>query len=455
MIAMFFHAKLPEILADAYQRHALHSMLFALEARRNYRFATGHNLDIKPIAPFINPIVMAHRPLIFYLLVAGFGKIADFVLALSGFHSYSPTEGKTLGYKHHPGLANPASGLLCYIANHWLGCKGDITRMEPIIFLHGLGGYAPLTPFILALLPLGRPIFLVEQPHISFKLGLFTQNIPTITQMVDSVHGMLSTHGHGITSSKPTIIAHSLGSGLASALNDNSAHSMKFNTLYIDPISIRLSDPHLARAYSACPPQSAFAQIIRYFTLEPGAAEYVSRHFDPFSSSLDLHPDSPRTASNTRVILSRNDFLIPVNAIAGQCEVAGVRCTILENTNHGGWLFSLPLFMGVLGLIRELVVFEEEKKVDLTTSRTLIDPTVTRPRSTTLTKPAITRSSLVSFENYPSNPLSTSALNRMSRTRSRTLTMCDTVMAPCKTVRISEGVSKEMRKMGSAAGLVY
>jgi pimeloyl-ACP methyl ester carboxylesterase len=384
-------------------------------------------------------------------LVAIFGKLADLILSLAGFATFPGAKGRKLGYRYHPGVQNTGSGLACSLARRYLGVvSGD---KDPIILLHGLGGYAPHTPLILALIPLGRPIFVVEQPHVSFKLGLFCQTIPTISEMVSSVHLMLEKHEHH--PSQALVIAHSLGAGLAAALNENQA-SGRFRTLLIDPISIRLFDPQLARAFSACRPASAFAEMIRYFTLERGAATYVARHFDAFSSALCLHPAEgiEKSTVSTKVIISRNDFLIPVGAIVKQCKELDVQCYVLENTDHGGWLFSIPLFGDVVDVIRGIAAPPVQGKRETGTinqTSTNVLGMIQRRRANSVITPAAAPCSQISRE--PSSNGTLAARDLIGRTRSRTL--CGVAMKPCRSVRISEGISSEMRKMGSATGLVY
>ena len=357
--ALFFSKPLNQFLSHATSHHALMSLVLALECRRNIRFQTGYNAQIRPIRPTLDKIAPAHRPLLFYLLIASFNTLVDVTLNLVGFQSYDSNCKEQLGYHYHPGLHGPGAGLLSFVLTCFLPHRRSVKREQPTIILHGLGGYAPLVHFIIALLFLERPVFIVHQPHVSFKLAFGSPSaiIPSMPEMVSSIHSMLLQHGFRSTEEGPRaiVVAHSLGTGLAAALSTHSPHSDTFQTVLIDPISIRLYDPHLARTFSVCRPRTAFAQIIRYFSLEIGVNLYVSRHFSAFDNCLLLQADDEgkiKSEVQTSVVLARNDFLVPGNAIERHCLDTGIACEVLENTDHGGFLMSVPVFWQVFKVVR-------------------------------------------------------------------------------------------------------
>ena len=403
--------------------------------------------------------------------MAVFTTLIDYVLWLIGFKSFEPTESRRLGYQYHPGLRQPGAGLLCFLLCRFLPARPKQTG-TPIILLHGLGGYAPLIHFITTLLFLDRPVFIVDQPHVSFKLafGIRSTAPPSMKDMVSSVHSMLAVHGFHPKEKTPAalIIAHSLGSALAAALTAGSPHSDAFQTVLIDPVSIRLYDAHLARAFAACRPRSDLSYLLRYFTTEMGVATYVARHFNAFDGGLLLHSGESSERNRTKVILARNDCLLPVNAIQRDCELTGVECEILENTDHGGFLTSLPVFLQVLRAVRKVsdamtlegapqpvsMAAVEDVVKDMaedTSAIVLVNPPamgritsrITHGSSPMACRPSLTQT------NVPPCGISS---GRAGRGRSRT--MCGAPMMPCKSLRVAWGGVVPMEKTESLTRMV-
>lgn len=348
MSGFFIHKPIAQVLSDAPSHHLLQAMVLALEAKRNFRFQTGYNPALEPIAPAVETVRTTHKPLAFYLAAAVVSSVVDCLLWTAGFEYYPPSSAQALGYFYHPGLSSPSAGLLCYLASK----KQKAEVQTPIILVHGLGGYAPLTGLILGLLSTNRPILLVDQPHISLKLTFAKSRpvTPSMAQMVTSVNYMLTRHFFPPTlhQSRGTIVAHSLGSSLASGLKA-SAGMATFDTVLIDPISMRMSESNLIRSVTRTRATSAFSALLRYVSTERGVAYYLFREFDYFNAALPV-----RTApgdGSVKVILARKDGLVPVSNIEIDCKMANIDCEVFENVDHGGFLSSLPLFQKVIEII--------------------------------------------------------------------------------------------------------
>ena len=454
------------------------SLVLALECRRNIRFQTGYNANICPIRPAVDQIAPAHRPLLFYLLIAGFSTLVDVLLYLVGFHSYDSDSKEQLGYHYHPGLHEPGAGLLSFVLTFFLPHRRAVKREQPTIILHGLGGYAPLVHFIIALLFLGRPVFIVHQPHVSFKLafGNPSATIPSMPEMVSSIHSMLLQHGFRSTDDGPRamVVAHSLGTGLAAALSTHSPHSNQFQTVLIDPISIRMYDPHLARTFSVCRPRTAFAQIIRYFSLEIGVNLYVSRHFSAFDNCLLLHSEEEAKSNRTNVVLARNDFLLPGNAIERHCLDTDIACEILENTDHGEFLMSVPVFWQVYKVVRgasenmrnkatqSLSIVEQKPApapVAAAVAGAMFGPTtiLSNPPKDRVASRITSHGTMMAIRtSNSSSRISTCAGGASRAARGRSRTLCGAAMMACKNSKSGwgAGVIGELEKADAVIGVV-
>ncbi|OCF34655.1 hypothetical protein I316_03697 [Kwoniella heveanensis BCC8398] len=383
-----------------------------------------------------------YRPLIVYaglhLLEATFG----WIMYLVGFswveHQVNDTphggddvecEGGgeiSVGGWWHPGLNSPGAGFACYLLSQ-LQSKlrsadetspstaltipakahnAEYTSPSPIIVIPGLAGPAFLVHLIIPLIMLNRPLLVTHQPHFSLRLFPALEPAPSIPQLANGVRAILASRGHPVNTQKggdrsteenytpvmlsqrPLIIAHSLGSGLASYLNGNSTtHSptgisrstyMESDLILLDPINVLLCNPRLTRSVYLDRPRTSMERMVRYFTRSPCVASFLAYEFNPFDAFISLRETQPtappqcngisptKGKTKAKIVLARDDHLIPVRDIVEHCRRNSVDCEILDNMGHGAWLASIPAYLRVLAIIRETAQAQHDHSADST-----------------------------------------------------------------------------------------
>ncbi|WVR03994.1 hypothetical protein IAU60_000993 [Kwoniella sp. DSM 27419] len=386
LAGVFFQLPLQQITSDPLLHHSLTSMLHSLEIKRNHRFPSGYDPLLQPLCPSIRPQLARtqHRPLVLYLALMLLDLVFDWLLWSVGFTVVHSRDEKGVIVAQgwwHPGITNPGAGLLCFLFTRLtrVSPSEKETTRAPIIIIPGLAGAPFLAHLIVPLLILQRPMLVVYQPHFSLRLrfGWMSNGTPPTANMVVGLKALLEKRGHPLDRSttpsvpethreRPLILAHSLGSGLAAALNHNSVSGTTnaFNTLLLDPTSIMMCNPHLSQVvyHPALSgdrvAEGAMARLVRYYTRSSCVASYLSRELSPFDTFLSLRqtPGSlPVTAvSQIKVILTREDHLLPITDIIAHCQRNSIECEVLENLGHGGWLSSVPAYLRVFTTIRQM-----------------------------------------------------------------------------------------------------
>lgn len=361
-LGVFFHLPLKAVLRDPLLHHVLLSKVFDLEHKRNRRFESGYNESIGAIRPALDDLKTAHRPLVFYLAVAMFTGVIDAVLWLAGYRYHASGSDQLMGYHYHAGATTVVTDALRFVLGGHDTEQAD-RDTHPVVFLHGIGGYAPHIGLLLYLVTTGRPVYIVHEPHVSFKLAFKSRSPPSLTRMASSIESMLDQHqGPG---SPALIIAHSLGSALAAALAPSSRY--RFHHLLIDPISIMPFHPHLTRAFSTSQPVTALHRILRYFTLEIGIAQYVARQMNPFEGILPIHLE-PARRERIRVIVAERDCLLAVGEIVRHCQLVNIDCEVLKEMDHGGYIINRAAYAAVQACVKQSIkeMSDDPPTLDLT-----------------------------------------------------------------------------------------
>ncbi|WVQ94483.1 hypothetical protein IAU59_001562 [Kwoniella sp. CBS 9459] len=408
---------------------------------RTYSIHTATSSSARSSLKKPNLLKSEHRPLLvyagLYVLEAIFGWVMYFVGFAWVEHRVSGErmgEEISVGGWWHPGLNSPGAGLACYLfvklQSHWHrsflssetltttpllkasdGIKSSSTQ-PPIIFIPGLAGPAFLLHLIIPLIALNRPILVTHQPHFSLRLFPSLEPAASIPQLAEGVKAILASRGHRLDMSvggtkpmgvgllageseehcRPLIIAHSLGSGLASYLNSNSTHpsttTPRSDMILLDPINVLLCNPRLTRSIYLDQPRTAMERMIRYFTRSPCVASYLAYEFNPFDAFISLRPQKDtksqgqgddasgnHAGGTTKIVLAQDDHLIPVQEIVGHCKRNQVECEVFDNLGHGGWLASIPCCLRIFNIIREtaqgravLASSQQEKDCDVPTT---------------------------------------------------------------------------------------
>ncbi|WRT65508.1 uncharacterized protein IL334_002452 [Kwoniella shivajii] len=383
LCGIFFNSSLETVLSTPLLHHNLTSMIHSIEIKRNFRFKSGYDKSLEPIRPNSDakpisfPSTIGHRPLMVYLSVALLDGLFNWIMWIIGFS-------KSKQGWYHPGLGNPGSGVISHFYKALIGpasssplrsyTKNEEQREEnrglgPIILIPGLAGPSFLLHLIIPLLTLERPMLIVDQPHLSLRL--FRKSAPTLEDLSESIKISLKSRGHDLERGGSIIIAHSLGSALASTLTNQSFSTIRENridVILLDPISVLLTHSHLCRTiYVPSQDKGAMEMLVGYFTRERGMARYLSNEFHPFEAFLSLRSNDVKCGSSQegssqegrgqlKVVLSRRDHLLPIEEIRNHCERNQVDCEILEEVGHGGWLLHPSSYSKVFNGIKMIVL---------------------------------------------------------------------------------------------------
>lgn len=330
----------------------------------------------KVLAPCADPLVMAYRPLLFYLLTESVAAASHVALSALRFGSAStPRSTATVYDSHSSSSPSPTSSPRASTAS---GSKAgsrspDADEAEVVVFLHGIGlGLAPYVPFLARLAERagrGRRVVAVQFKHVSMRL---TSVIPSPQEIAADVIEYLQAQG--IT--KVSIVAHSYGTLVASSLNKQ-APSLVARLTLVDPVCFGMFLPNLVRntMYPNEAARAATATAAASVADEPRVAQQagdatlakptpwwapILRHLlkglvvAEFHCSVALRRKMQWAQVNmwpselppgSTIVLSGRDNLVPVQEVraimAQRAEMSGQDApTVLynEEAGHGGFL---------------------------------------------------------------------------------------------------------------------
>ncbi|WWD08838.1 hypothetical protein V865_006952 [Kwoniella europaea PYCC6329] len=470
LCGIFFDSPLSEVLSDPIKNHTLISMMNRLELQRNHKFPSGHNNSLKPLCPRLDDSLVKseYRPLVFYVGMAIVHWIFELVIFCAGFRKVR--QGYMAGW-YHPNARK--SGIIKSLIRR-SAAKGNEEKQgqpqpQPIVFIPGLAGPVFLIRLILNLLVLDQPILVIDQPHLSSKLRLtmpFTSTnpmaIPSLPEISKDIISFLQKQSDYDRRPKAKeeakeasvgmmIIAHSLGSALASSLirfinttTTKSSTKVDVDLVLLDPISILLSHSHLSRTIYLSSSKKEKQEgnmdmLIRYFIREKGMMRYLINEFNPFDSFFPIHSysNSPKTSSNDnrklkmkmKVIVSEKDHLLPIFEIGSYLSSNQVNHEVLQGIQHGLWVVDRKGYNRVWEGIENMMMKSDINKDDNSNNyqckdgedRAIQDTnsgftmTMSRTRSKSLLHSSL--SDILSSTTLQSSPLKMN----MTRMRSRTI----------------------------------
>ena len=335
-----------------------------------FRFPAGHNKALRSMRLNLDPPAhnMQLRPLFYYALTDGLlcGVVSPMLMKNKGFSFHrtgrrqdSPDGHEGPTYWYHPGpapaAAPPATPAAAPAAPHPAAAAA---AAAPLVFVHGVGlGPLPYTGFIDDMLKRanGAPMMVIELPFVSQRLsGL--NHAPHEDRTTDAIEEAL--HRHGIQSA--TFVGHSLGTIYLAWLARLKPHLLA-SCVFIDPIVFLLHHHKVAQSFLYSRPlkQDAKAKVERFFVKsEHSVVAYFHRHFYWFANILWAE----QLKAPTAVILSRNDTIVPVDAVeqylSGRDGVKGRRSavrrvTTLEDQRHGQFLVDREAREAVLATIAD------------------------------------------------------------------------------------------------------
>ncbi|QRV86925.1 alpha/beta hydrolase family protein [Ceratobasidium sp. AG-Ba] len=211
--------------------------------------------------------------------------LVDTLVALclfhSGFRHYTTSQSVFPSCFHTNFSSQSPSETLSY----WYRPSNKSGTEPALLFLHGIGiGLFPYAPMLISYSKKHpeRPIIIPELLYISSRL---TSPPPPQSVFQDSIHAIFKHH----KIKDYSLVAHSYGTGLATSLikpshlvSDHPPNNLQppSSVILLDPISILLHLPSVARNFLYRLPKSANEHELYYFACtDPGVAHTLTRHF--------------------------------------------------------------------------------------------------------------------------------------------------------------------------------
>ncbi|KAM0755386.1 hypothetical protein T439DRAFT_1951 [Meredithblackwellia eburnea MCA 4105] len=319
----FFGVKLSALKKKSVERAEIHSMISLLElvmsnskwkeGKAAFRFARGRSKH-KVFLIYEEPIVTAHHPMLFYIIVWLCSGVGNTTLWLAGFRYYGSRRswpfplffmrgsGKALDRLLSSNFIKTSDIALADRVGYWFhpgSAKAQNEGLTPVIFFHGISGTYGPAPFIIFLrLLTGRPFFLPEFPYVTMRLSP-PSAIITRRETVAAARRMLYRHGFGLTNilesdeesvsghedgdddewrrGKAILVGHSLGAGpVAWLLRD--APDIIAGTVLVDAMSVLLFAADGPRNFFRTRVRTAGEIFFKYFASERGINHFLSRH---------------------------------------------------------------------------------------------------------------------------------------------------------------------------------
>ncbi|KAI0053581.1 hypothetical protein FA95DRAFT_1552065 [Auriscalpium vulgare] len=320
-----FNAHLPTLDAiPASHRKILNEALEMIEMRAGKTIPSGSNPSAAPLLLTLDPVKIAWRPLVWYLII-GFGNLA---------------------MKHHLlswwGMEVKVKDGIEYLVRVPRGWDPN-TGAAPVVFLHGLGlgllQYHPVVVHLLHHLD-DAPVLVPLQPHISqhfFHPHFLTPKNRRETALVlrevlielgwakdeddQEVEGLVGMKGKGVT-----MVSHSNGS-YTHAWMLKAYPELITRSCFVDPVTFCSWEGDVCYnfLYQRC--TTALHLIMRYYVgTELGVANLLQRHFDWSSNSLwyDEIPHA-RNPSRAKFFLGGKDVILSADRVKRYLTSHGVR----------------------------------------------------------------------------------------------------------------------------------
>jgi len=279
---------------EPWMKSDMDHMYQILEQEYDFRFPEGFTPEYKPMRLTLDPLTPKWRPFVVYGCFLVIKILGGLLLRAAGFFRCRTSNGLNYFYRPPHKSAN---------------------QKLPLLFLHGIapGGLAFYIPMLSSLGGDGRPIFLFENPDITF---CFVGGNPMKEH--DTVQGIWEAVDEKVGSVRDvSVVGHSFGSCPITWLV-HSAHSARIRQIVlVDPVSICLSEPDVMHNFLYKPRVKLAGRIeIGVISSEIFTQHYLRRHFAWYNSELWLE-DLPPFAK-VLVCLSQQDPIVPVQKVRQQ-----------------------------------------------------------------------------------------------------------------------------------------
>lgn len=304
---------------ESWMKSDLGKLYETLESDYNLVFEEGSTPDYKPMRLTLDPLDPSYRPFFIYAMFSLVKLMSGFSLRALGFYKCKSSSG--LNYFYRPPKAKNDNSNNC--------------SKLPLLFLHGIapGGLAFYLPMLFYLGGDGRPLFLFENPDITFCI-FGGGNPPNEHQTVQGVWEAVDHHLGSVQDI--SVVGHSFGSCPITWLVHSVDSPRIRQIVLVDPITICLSEPDVMQnfLYQRRSLRANKMPIkIGVISNEIFTEHYLRRHFAWYNSELWLE-DLPEQAK-VLVCLSEKDPIVPVQKVQQQVLLKpSVEVLLWEDAGH-------------------------------------------------------------------------------------------------------------------------
>lgn len=247
-----------------------------------YPLDTGSNGELKTMRLTLDPVVMIHRPLIWYMIVALVDTITSVSLYCRGFNHFN-----TQTWLH----VFPPRPLLSLISNtstkpdipYWYRPHRSSSKL-PILFIHGIGiGVWPYLSFFSDVIKQDPDVGILVLEILPISMRITSPPLDR-EAMCSAIQQILDTH----SLPRVVVVSHSYGTVITAHLFKSQELSSRIAaTLFVDPIPFLLHHPSVAYNFVYRAPRDANEWQLWFFaSRDPDIARALSRHFFWFESVL-------------------------------------------------------------------------------------------------------------------------------------------------------------------------
>ncbi|KAI0316339.1 hypothetical protein OF83DRAFT_1127462 [Amylostereum chailletii] len=253
----------------------IESYLAVLVEFIGYPLEPGRNPNVKALMLTLDPVVMRHRPLGWYAIVAIVDTITSASLLVSGFRHYNTRK----WFSSFP--PRPLLSLLSRTAPetavpYWYRPHRSPDKL-PILFLHGIGiGLWPYVHFFKEIVAQDPDVGVLAIEILPISMHMAAPPLPR-DALCDAIERILDAHALP----RVVVAAHSYGTIIAAHLYRSPRLSPRVaSTLFIDPIPFLLHHPAVAYNFVYRAPRGAHEWQLWYFaSRDADVARTLSRYF--------------------------------------------------------------------------------------------------------------------------------------------------------------------------------
>ena len=282
------------------------------------------------------PLIVWHRPLLFYTALACI-RYCSTTLLLRSFTK----------------VTTPKSHF-----TYWYKASNNNKAKKTIIFFHGIapGGLTLYLPFLYhtILSTKDANVMLVELDAIASCIPMSTKFELEEEQTVQEILHALQRHS--ITSTPIVLVGHSFGSCPITWLTQSKTFRTQCiidTILLLEPVSILLSEPHVMTNFLYTAEQMSVLQfIIRGMaSCELGIQSYLRRQFAWYNCELQLPTTIP-----TIVCLAANDTIVPSSTIQSELtKYKNITTFYWDNERHGGCILKPYLWSKIHQILQNTI----------------------------------------------------------------------------------------------------